>query len=49
VVPREAYFFRTLMRLQTGAPAWLHRNRAMAIAAGEGSAGEVRLEVYRIG
>jgi hypothetical protein len=47
-VPREAYFFRTLMRFQTGATAWLHLNRAMAIAVGERSANEVRLDVYRV-
>ena len=47
-VPREAYFFRTGMRFQTGAPAWLQLNRVMAIAVGERSAGEVRLDVYRI-
>ena len=47
-VPREAYFFRTVMRFQTGVPAWLHLNRAMAIAVGERAAGEVRLDVYRL-
>jgi len=48
-VPREAYFFRTLMRFQTGAPRWLHLNRVLALAAGERAADEVRLDVYRIG
>jgi hypothetical protein len=47
-VPREAYFFRTLIRFQTGAPQWLHLNRVMALAFGERAAGEVRLDVYRI-
>ena len=47
-VPREAYFFRTVMRFQTGAPAWLHLNRVLALAVGERAASEVRLEVYRI-
>jgi hypothetical protein len=47
-VPRESYFFRTSMRFQTGAPAWLHLNRVMAIAVGERQADEVRLDVYRI-
>ena len=47
-VPREAYFFRTLMRFQTGVAAWLHLNRVMALAVGERAANEVRLEVYRI-
>lgn len=47
-VPREAYFFRTGIRFQTGAAAWLHLNRVMAIAVGERHANEVRLDVYRI-
>jgi Protein of unknown function (DUF3237) len=47
-VPREAYFFRTLMRFQTGSPAWAHLNRTMAIAVGERQANEVRLDVYRL-
>ena len=47
-VPREAYFFRTLLRFQTGAPAWLHLNRVMALAVGERTADAVRLDVYRI-
>jgi len=48
-VPRDAYFFRTLMRFQTGAAQWLHLNRVMALAVGERAASEVRLDVYRIG
>ena len=47
-VPRETYFFRTQMRFQTGAPAWLHLNRVMALAVGERTADAVRLDVYRI-
>ena len=47
-VPREAYFFRTLMRFQTGSPASAHLNRTMAIAVGERQANEVRLDVYRL-
>ena len=47
-VPRASYFFRTLVRFHTRAPAWLHLNRVMAIAVGERLATEVRLEVYRI-
>jgi Protein of unknown function (DUF3237) len=47
-VPREAYFFRTLIRFQTGAPQWLHLNRVMALAVGERTASEVRLDLYRI-
>ena len=47
-VPREAYFFRTLMRFQTGSLASAHLNRTMAIAVGERQANEVRLDVYRL-
>ena len=48
VVPREAYFFRTLMRFQTGSLASAHLNRTRAIAVGERQAYEVRLDVYRL-
>jgi hypothetical protein len=48
-VPREAYFFRTAMRFTTGAPAWGHLNRTMALASGQRSADRVVLDVYRIG
>lgn len=47
-VPRDAYFFRTLMRFQTGAPAWLHLNKVMALAVGQREARAVLLDVYRI-
>jgi hypothetical protein len=47
-VPREAYFFRTVVRLTTGAPAWLHLNRVLALAVGERQAGRVLLDLYRI-
>lgn len=46
--PRESYFFRTLMRFRTGAPAWAHLNRVMAIASGERRPREVVLDVYRL-
>lgn len=48
-VPREAYFFRTLMRFTTGAPAWAHLNKVMALAVGQREADCVLLDVYRIG
>ena len=48
-VGRDEYFFRTLMRFQTGAPAWTHLNRVMALAVGQREAGQVLLDVYRIG
>jgi hypothetical protein len=47
-VPRDEYFFRTLMRFTTGAPAWLHLNRVMAIACGERQQRRVVLDVYRL-
>lgn len=47
-VPREDYFFRTLVRFTTGAPAWAHLNKVMAIACGQRDARLVRLDLYRI-
>jgi hypothetical protein len=47
-VARGEYFFRTLMRFQTGAPAWAHLNKVMAIAVGQRQAQLVVLDVYRI-
>jgi hypothetical protein len=47
VAPHE-YFFRTLVRFTTGAPAWLHLNRTMAIACGQREARLVILDFYRI-
>ncbi len=47
-VDPSAYFFRTLMRFQTGAPAWLHLNKVMAIAVGARRAKQVCLDVYRV-
>jgi Protein of unknown function (DUF3237) len=47
-VARDEYFFRTLMRFQTGAPAWMHLNKVMAIAVGQREKGLVVLDVYRI-
>jgi hypothetical protein len=47
-VARDEYFFRTLVRFQTGAPAWVHLNKVMAIAVGQRQARLVVLDVYRI-
>ena len=47
-VPREEYFFRTLVRFQTGAPQWLHLNKTMALACGRREAPRVILDYYRI-
>ncbi len=47
-LPRDAYFFRTLVRFTTGAPAWAHLNKVMAIAVGQREARAVLLDLYRI-
>lgn len=47
-VPRDEYFFRTVMRFTTGAPRWLHLNKVLALAIGEREARLVKLDVYRI-
>jgi hypothetical protein len=47
-VPSEQYFFRTVLRFQTGAPAWLHLNKTMAIACGRREATRVILDYYRL-
>jgi Protein of unknown function (DUF3237) len=47
-VAGHEYFFRTLIRFQTGAPAWLHLNKVMALAVGQRQASLVLLDVYRI-
>lgn len=47
-VPRDQYFFRTVMRFTTGAPRWLHLNKVLALAVGEREAKLVKLDVYRL-
>ena len=47
VAPDE-YFFRTVVRFTTGAPAWLHLNRTLALAVGQRQADAVLLDFYRI-
>lgn len=47
-VPRDAYFFRTVVRFTTGAPAWAHLNKVLALACGEREARLVKLDLYRI-
>lgn len=47
-VPREAYLFRTLVRFDTGAPAWVHLCRTLAIACGQREARAVLLDLYRL-
>ena len=48
VVGGAEYFFRTVMRFQTGAPQWLHLNKVLALACGQREAKRVVLDVYRI-
>ncbi|MBX3599081.1 MAG: DUF3237 domain-containing protein [Rubrivivax sp.] len=48
-VPPDAYFFRTLMRFTTGAPAWQPLNRVLAVASGRREAREVLLQAWAIG
>ena len=48
VVGRDEYFFRTVVRFTTGAPAWAHLNKVMALACGERAARLVTLDLYRI-
>ena len=48
-VPPQDYFFRTLVRLTTGHPAWLHLNRALALAVGQREKSRVVLDFWRIG
>ncbi|MEQ1806166.1 MAG: DUF3237 domain-containing protein [Burkholderiaceae bacterium] len=47
-VPRDEYFFRTVVRFTTGAPAWLHLNKVLALAVGQREANAVLLDFYRI-
>ncbi|MCM5682435.1 DUF3237 family protein [Schlegelella sp. S2-27] len=47
-VPRERYYFRTVMRFQAGASRWAHLNRTIAIASGAREARRVVLDVYRL-
>jgi hypothetical protein len=47
-VARDEYFFRTVVRMTTGAPAWQHLNKVMALAVGAREARRVVLDLYRI-
>ena len=44
----DEYYFRTVVRFTTGAPAWLHLNKVIAIAAGRREAAKVVLDFYRL-
>ena len=47
-VPASAYYFRTVVRLPTGAPQWLHLNKLLALAVGQRVASAVKLGCYRL-
>lgn len=47
-VPREKYFFRTVMRFETGAADLLWLNRTIAVATAQRKARQVLLEVHRL-
>ena len=48
VVAADAYYFRTVMRLTTGHPNWLHLNKLLALAYGQREASCVLLDVWRV-
>ena len=47
-VPRDAYYFRTVVRFTTGAPQWAHLNKLLAMAVGQREASAVKLDFYRL-
>lgn len=47
-VPKEKYFFRTVMRFETGAPQLTWLNRTIAVASAERRARQVLLEAWRL-
>jgi Protein of unknown function (DUF3237) len=47
-VPRDAMYFRTAVRFTSGAAAWAHLNRVIAIACGAREARLVKLDLYRL-
>jgi len=48
-VPPSAYYFRTAVRLGTGAPAWAHLNRMLVLAVGAREQRRVVLDLYAVG
>lgn len=48
-VPASAYYFRTAVRFTTGAPAWMHLNRLLALAVGAREKRRVLLDLYAVG
>ena len=47
-VGADEYWFRTAVRFDTGAPAWLHLNKVLAIASGRREAQLVVLDFWRV-
>ncbi len=47
-VPRDAYVFRTFVRLHTAAARWDDLNRVFAVAVGERRSDAVRLHLFEI-
>jgi hypothetical protein len=47
-VSAEQYFFRTVMRFETGAPTLEWLNRTIAVASAERRARQVLLESWRL-
>jgi hypothetical protein len=47
-VPADAYYFRTAMRFETGAPAYAWLARTLAVARGIREPDRVRLEVFAL-
>jgi hypothetical protein len=41
-------YFRTAVRFASGAPAWQHLNKVIALACGARDARLVKLDLYRI-
>lgn len=48
-VPRDAYYFRTLIQFETGAPAWIGLNRRLYIGVGDRAPDSVGLDVFDLG
>jgi len=47
--PPTAYYFRTFVRLTTGAPDWMPLNNVLLLSRGERRAAQVLLDLYRVG
>jgi len=48
-VPAEAYYFRTVVRMTTGAQQWGHLNKWLVLACGRRQAQRVLLDLYQVG